>query len=87
MTCLDSHTAVPPSASPNLPFALLPNVFSSYPSEAGTVTNGECAHLKILTPAQPTPCFVQRRNEVLFETYRAHFAKYPEDQFRYADGI
>jgi hypothetical protein len=87
MTRPNSLTAVPPSASPNLPSAALPNIFSSYPSDAGTVTNGEYAHFKILTPAQPTPCLVQRRNAMFFESYRAHFEKHPNDPFCYADSI
>ena len=49
--------------------------FSSYPSDAGTVTNGKRARFKIQTPSQPTACFVQRRVAVLSENYRAHFAK------------
>jgi hypothetical protein len=55
--------------------------FSSYPSDARTVTNGKRAHFKILTPSQKTPCFVRRCVAVLFESYRTRFAKYFDDQF------
>jgi hypothetical protein len=60
---------------------VLPDVFSSYPSDAEIVTNGKRAHFKILTPSQQTPCFVQRRVAVFFESYRTRFAKYFDDQF------
>jgi hypothetical protein len=55
--------------------------FSSYPSDARSATNGKRAHFTIPTPSQPTPCFVQRRVAVLSENYRAHYAKYFDDQF------
>ncbi|NNB26177.1 hypothetical protein HBN92_16180 [Pseudomonas fragi] len=78
---------MPPSALQDLPFPVLADVFSSYPSDARTVTNGERAHFKILTPSHPTPCFVQRLVAVFSENYRAHFAKYFDDQFCYVDGV
>lgn len=61
--------------------------FSSYPSDARTVTNGKRAHFKILTPSQATRSFIQRRVAVVSENYRDHFAKYFDDQFCYADGV
>jgi hypothetical protein len=72
---------MPPSASPDLPFPVLPDVDLFLPSDPGTVTNGNCAHFTIPTPSQPTPCFVQRRVAVFFENYCAHLAKYFDDQF------
>ena len=72
---------MPPSASPDLPFSVLPDTFLFYPRGARTVTNGKRVHFKILTPSQQTPCFVQRRVAVFFENYRSHFGQYFDDQF------
>ena len=81
MTCADwLTTCLPQHHQIYLSLCYQPFV-PSYPSDAGTITNGECAHFKIRTPAQTTPCLVQRRVAVFFEIYRAHVAKYFDDQF------